>query len=132
MLSSFPAACIHLVSQHPIFTRHVTVGVGRAADEPKSTALSLFLHPSHASPPTYTFLLSLMLHIESILSTSCDFGYCTSYSVACIMLQLFVHLRHPLLFILLLVPLVTMSQSIYYSISDFTELLSQIRKMCNI
>ena len=78
-------------------------------DKPKLTALSLFLHPS---PPTYTFLLSLMLHIKSILSMSCDFSYCISYSVACIMLQLFVHLRHPLLFILLLVPLVTMSQSV--------------------
>ena len=51
MSSSFPAACMLLASQHPIFTGHV--GVGR--DEP------LFINPSPTL--TVTFLLSLMSHI---------------------------------------------------------------------
>jgi len=90
-------------------------GVGR--DKPISITLFINPSPTHIHPyfhPCHT----------SILDTSCDFAYCTSYSMSCIM-YLFFRLRYPSLFKLLFVLFVTMSQS---TLSQCT--MRMRRKLC--
>ena len=92
-----------LSSQHLIFTRHVDVG----RDEPKSTALFIY-HILHIHIPAFT-------HVTHLSLTRVVTSATVYHIMPSIMLYLFFRLRYPLLFKLLLVPLVTTSQSLYHS-----------------